>query len=291
MTLIVGVHGIAQQNKGPLVLQSEWEPSLRDGASEAGGNIPAGALRCTSYGTLFRPSGSTRAAGIEHLRPRDVTPDEAKLLEAWLQAARKAEPDRIPAAGAARRASTPESVQACLRLLAQSRFFAGVAEQAMIGNLKQVRRYIREPEIRKAARAAVDKAVTADTRVIVAHSLGSVVAYEALHFYADTPRWANVSHFVTLGSPLGIPNVIFDQLEPQPEKKRGIWPKRIAKWTNISDDGDVVALVKKLGPLFGGVLVDSELVDIRIHNGAKAHDVKPYLTAAETGAAICHALA
>ena len=98
-------------------------------------------------------------------------------------------------------------------------------------------------------------------------------------------------HFVTLGSPLGIPNVIFDQLVPQPAAGRGVWPKRIAKWTNVSDDGDIVALVKKLGPLFGGVLVDSELIDIRIHNGATAHDVKPYLTAAETGAAICHALA
>lgn len=289
MTLIVGVHGIAQQNKGPEVLRSEWEPWLRDGASAAGGNIPARALTCAFYGKLFRTPGSTR--GDEHFRPSDVTPDEAKLLNALLEAARKTEPDRIPAAGAALRASTPGSVQAGLRLLAQSRFFAGVAERGMIGDLKQVRRYIREPDIRNAARAAVDAAVTADTRVIVAHSLGSVVAYEALHFHADNPRWANILHFVTLGSPLGIPNVIFDQLVPQPAAGRGVWPKRIAKWTNVSDDGDIVALVKKLGPLFGGVLVDSELIDIRIHNGATAHDVKPYLTAAETGAAICHALA
>jgi len=73
---------------------------------------------------------------------------------------------------------------------------------------------------------------------------------------------------------------------PEPAAGRDLWPKRIAKWTNVSDDGDIVALVKKLGPLFGGALVD-----IRIDNGATAHDVKPYLTAAETGAAICHALA
>src|SRR5262245_46526978 len=115
MTLIVGVHGIAQQNKGPEVLQSEWEPALRDGATAAGGKIPAGALSCAFYGKLFRPPGKIRATGDPHFRPSDVTPDEAELLEALLKSARKAEPDRIPAEGAAMRFSTPGSVQAGLR--------------------------------------------------------------------------------------------------------------------------------------------------------------------------------
>jgi hypothetical protein len=48
----------------------------------------------------------------------------------------------------------------------------------------------------------------------------------------------------------------------------------------------VVALTKKLGPLFGDALVD-----IRIVNGATAHDVMPYLTSAETGKAIADGLA
>jgi hypothetical protein len=222
MTLVVGVHGIAQQLKGPELLRSEWEPPLRDGARAAGGDVPAGALSCAFYGHLFRPPGSTRAAGDEHFRANDVTQDEAELLAVLLVEAARAEPDRIPAAGTVVRASTPGSVQAGLRLLAQSRFFAGIAERAMIGDLKQVRRYIREQEIRNAARAAVDAVVTKDTRVIVGHSLGSIVAYEALLCYADAPRWANVSHFVTLGSPLGIPNLIFDQLVPQPVARLGM---------------------------------------------------------------------
>jgi hypothetical protein len=54
---------------------------------------------------------------------------------------------------------------------------------------------------------------------------------------------------------------------------------------NLSDNGDVVALMKKLGPLFG-----SDIVDIRINNGATAHDVRPYLTARETGEAIAYGL-
>ncbi|MEY9990160.1 hypothetical protein ABIE67_002192 [Streptomyces sp. V4I8] len=46
----------------------------------------------------------------------------------------------------------------------------------------------------------------------------------------------------------------------------GARPGGIATWTNIADEGDVVALVKDLRPLFG------ERVDCRlVHNGSRAH--------------------
>jgi hypothetical protein len=89
-----------------------------------------------------------------------------------------------------------------------------------------------------------------------------------------------VTTFVTLGSPLGIPNLVFDRLEPEP----GRWPN-VGTWKNIADRSDVVALVKELRPLFG-----VNVTDISVHNGAKAHDMRPYLTARETGKAIRHGI-
>jgi pimeloyl-ACP methyl ester carboxylesterase len=283
---VVAVHGIAQQNKGPEVLTAEWGPPLRDGVGQSGVKLGERDLVCAFYGRLFRPAGSVRAVGDPNYRASDVTDDEAELLHLFWQEAARIEPARVPAPDAAIRTATPGSVQVALRVLARSRFFAGLAERAFIGALKQVRRYLKETEIRAAARKAVDAAVDKDTRVLVAHSLGTVVTYEALHEYGGAPRWANVRTLVTLGSPLGIPNLIFDALEPAPNAGRGAWPPRIERWTNISDDGDVVALTKKLGPLFGDALVD-----IRIVNGATAHDVMPYLTSAETGKAIADGLA
>lgn len=281
MGLIVGVHGIAQQLKASEVLRSEWEPALRDGISLAGGNLLAGALTCASYGQAFRPKGNVRAAGTGHFRPSDVKPEEAALLKLLLAEAGRIEPDRFPAADAEPRTSTPAGVQAMLRLLTRSRFLVGVASYGFIGDLKQVTYYFNREDIRQAALQAVDSAVSEKTRVIVAHSLGTVVAYEALANYAGSTRWANVKTLVTLGSPLGIRNLIFDKLRPEPINGKGQWPASIERWTNISDDGDIVALSKKLGPLFG-----DQLIDIRINNGSKAHDVSPYLTARETGAAI-----
>lgn len=288
MSRIVGVHGIAQEVKGPNVLESEWAPAMQDGVRFAGGALQPGDLRCASYGELFRPAGDLRAIG-ENVRPSDLTDDEVELLQLWWAESAKIEPDRVFAPGAATRGPIPGGVQAALRALTGSRFFANLVERAVLGALKQVRRYLREPEIRTAARKAVDDMVTADTCVLVGHSLGSVVAYEALHAYAGSERWANVRTFVTLGSPLGIPNLIFDALDPEPTSEGvGRWPPRVIRWTNVSDDGDVVALIKKLSPLFSA---DGELVDIRISNGATVHGISPYLTARETGRAIMDGLA
>ena len=285
MPTIVAIHGIAQQNKGPEVLAAEWGPSLRDGVGVSGVKLGERDLACAFYGRLFRPAGSVRAVGDPHYRASEVTDDEAELLQLFWREAARVEPTRVPSPDATLRAATPGSVQMALRVLARSSFFAGLAERAFIGALKQVSRYVKEPETRAAARKTIDAVVDRDTRVLVAHSLGTVVTYEALHEYGATPRWANVRTFVTLGSPLGIPNLIFDALEPAPKLGRGAWPPRIEHWTNISDDGDVVALTKNLGPLFGDMLVD-----IRIVNGATAHDVMPYLTASETGKAIADGL-
>jgi pimeloyl-ACP methyl ester carboxylesterase len=292
MALVVGVHGIGQQFKGPEVLASAWGPPLRDGVGQHGVRLEPEDLVCAFYGGVFRPPGEHKSSEPPY-RSTDLTSDEAELLLALWEGAAEAEPDRVISPDVEdTKAPTPKTVQAALAALSQSRFLAGIAERAFIGSLKQVRGYLRDDgaidgrggTIRDRAQRAIAAVVTPDTRVLVGHSLGSVVAYEALHRFADEPAWAGVRTFVTLGSPLGIRNLIFDRLRPAPDGDRGRWPERIQRWINVSDGGDVVALEKRLAPRFGDV------EDIRIHNGAKAHDVSPYLTAPETGGAIAAAL-
>ena len=286
MATIVGVHGVNQQLKGGAVLHSEWWPSLQDGVAAAKRSLGNATLTCAFYGGLFRAPGTERGVGAEPAyRPSDVDDGfEKELLELWWNEAAVAEPERVFSPDAAVRGGTPQIVQSALRALSRSKFFASMSERALIGSLKQVRRYIGEEAIRKAAQEAVNDVVTTDTKVIVAHSLGTVVAYEALHRYAGAPNWANVRTFVTLGSPLGISNLIFHRLLPAPENGKGRWPALLKKWTNVSDDGDIVALQKRLGDLF------DDVVDIRISNEAKAHDASPYLTADKTGEAIADGL-
>jgi len=161
---------------------------------------------------------------------------------------------------------------------------AAGAYRLMIGDLVQVRRYFTEPGLRKKIRQRVADVVEHDTTVIVGHSLGSVVAYEVICAHPDWP----IRALVTLGSPLGIRNLSLDRLEPAPLPARGqsdeltgSWPGSAEAWTNIADEGDIVALVKDLRPRFV-----PRVTSWLVHNGAHAHDIAPYLSTREAGAAI-----
>ena len=283
MAQVVCVHGVGQQCEAAETLHAVWAPALCGGVGLAGGQLSGTQVRCAFYGDLFRPPGRHLAAGDPLIRAEDLDPFEQDLLAAWWAEAARTDA-AVVAPDARTLARVPGGVQRALRALSGSRFFAALGERALLGDLRQVRDYLRDPEIRRQARERVSKAVGDDTRVLVGHSLGSVVAYEAL---AANPGWP-VRMLVTLGSPLGIPNLIFDRLQPAPrpvadagQGPRGRWPGPGRAWVNVADQGDVVALVKDLRGAFGPG-VDCWVVD----NGATAHDARPYLTAVQTGRAI-----
>jgi pimeloyl-ACP methyl ester carboxylesterase len=281
MAKVVGIHGIAHQLSGEDVLHQEWLPALRSGLRRAGiDRFEASDLFCAFYGDLFRRADA-RGVGIPRYDASDVTdPWEQELLHLWWAAA--AAVDRnVVAPDAATRGRTQRFVQRALDALSHSAFFAGIAERMMISRLKQVRDYLHDPDKHQQILARVEQAVANDTRVIIGHSLGSVVAYEVLCAH---PEWP-VETLVTLGSPLGIRNLIFEQLTPPPHNGVGCWPGQVRQWVNIADNGDIVALVKALRLQFG-----ERVEDRLVYNGATAHQVVPYLTAQETGAAIASGL-
>lgn len=275
MAAVVGVHGIAQQYKGPNHLASTWAPSLRDGVGFAGGSLDPDDVAIAFYGNMFRKPG-TMSSTFPPLTVADLEDDDAKLLDLWWREAALVDP-AVPNPDDKTMVYTPKVAQRALNALSQSAFFAGMAERLMVGMLKQVRLYFSDPEVRATAIRSVEDVVTEETRVLIGHSLGSVVAYEAL---AKHPEWP-VNTFVTLGSPLGISNLVFDRLNPSPADGRGVFPGSAADWVNVASPGDVVALVKQLAGRFDGPLTDH-----LVHNGAKAHDVSPYLSTIEVGGAV-----
>ncbi|MFE3197846.1 hypothetical protein [Embleya sp. NPDC059237] len=295
---MVAVHGVGQQLLGEESLLVRWRPALLDGLRRAGHpGLSVGDLAVAFYGDIFRPEGDFLAVGEPRYGARDVEEGfETELLFAWWAKAAAVDehvvsPDTDTLA--------PRSVQAALRALPQGRYFTGVVLRALVSDLKQTTRYLLEPGIRAAARARVATAITADTRVVVAHSLGSVVAYEVLCSLSGH----GVRALVTLGSPLGTA-MIFDRLDPAPASKgpgrfrqvlgkvatdpepRGVWPgSRHLAWTNVADGGDVVALEKDLRPWFGEAVINAV-----VHNGSHAHEATAYLTDKFTGTAIARGL-
>lgn len=281
MAKVVAVHGIGQQFKGEEVLRAEWLPSLNDGMRRAGSaRLVESEFHCAFYGDLFRKT-DTKAASSPPFDASDITDnlEQALLFCLWHEAARF--DAGVPKLADDLKVRDPHSVQRALNALCRSAFWAGVLERLMIYDLKQVTSYFQFSDIRRAIRNRVALEVTEETRVLIGHSLGSIVAYECLCAHPD---W-KVGTFITLGSPLGLEDLIFERLDPPPRLGRGVWPGKVDRWINIADKGDIVASAKQLWPLFG-IAVE----DVLVHNGAKAHDVSPYLTTREAGMAVASGL-
>ena len=101
-----------------------------------------------------------------------------------------------------------------------------------------------------------------------------MVAYETVRS-SDWPRDQPLPLLLTLGCPLGIRNIIYDRLLPQPP----VFPTLVRRWVNIAAPDDIVAAIPDLTPLFsagmpeGATFVGSRMVD----NGSEPHSGLFYL--------------
>ena len=128
-----------------------------------------------------------------------------------------------------------------------------------------LRDYYREPDVRNRVRDRLARALQRheDKRVcLIAHSMGSIIAYDVLRMLEQRPP--GIDHFVTIGSPLGLPIVTQHVRE---EFSNTTVPRQVRQWTNLADPGDKVALDCSLAddyrPTPGGIRVQDDLV----HNG------------------------
>ncbi|NUP47506.1 MAG: hypothetical protein HOW97_09360 [Catenulispora sp.] len=288
MARVVCVHGIGKQSEqgeqgrrhdGERTLLNQWHAALSDGLRRAGHErpLPDDDVAMAYYGDLFDNSPYSTADIGEGF--------EQQLLLTWWAGAAAVDSGVSPPDAAVTLAAAPHAVHSALRALSGSKFFAHIPVPGMVADLKQMHAYLTDPRIRASVRARVLNAIGPDTRVVVAHSLGSVAAYEVLCALGAH----HIKALVTLGSPLGIPNLVFERLDPAPGRKPAMaaWPgPDTLTWTNIADRGDVVALVKDLRPRFSERVL-SALVD----NGAHAHDATRYLTDAFCGDAVVAGLA
>jgi hypothetical protein len=92
--------------------------------------------------------------------------------------------------------------------------------------------------------------------------MGSIIAYDVLRVLEQHPP--AIDHFVTIGSPLGLPIVTQHGRE---EFSNTTVPQQVRQWTNLADPGDKVALDCSLAddyrPVPRGIRVQDDL----IHNG------------------------
>ncbi|MGW2401698.1 hypothetical protein ACWCYY_34610 [Kitasatospora sp. NPDC001664] len=151
----------------------------------------------------------------------------------------------------------------------------------LLRDLSQVAVYLDDEDVRERAVAALLELIGPDTRAVYAHSLGSVVAYEAVH-RLEHP----LPLLVTFGSPLGLRTIVRERLRPQPPAV----PPTVKRWVNLADRDDFVVALLNLDRVFGdgtGVLEPT----VKVTNpGFDAHAATKYLGHRQAVAPLVEAL-
>lgn len=310
MADIVLVHGIGQEQYGADRLEAEWIPDLASGvrathrpgahavADELTRSIPhTGSgldVRMAFYGDLFVDHGvqgisddlstlndhqflladllAKEWLGQAASRPGHADNDRARMLLASLEPTAEDQGVHHRAGGAAVRAASKIPWLAYLGM--------AFAQSCVNRSLRQLTLYLTDQTIRSEAQERIHACVGPETKVIIGHSLGSVVAYEYLHAH---PAF-DMALLMTLGSPLGMRSVVYEQLAFQ------TYPNNVRRWVNIADRDDIIAATPDLLRGFGEGAAGRLQSTLTVDNGAKPHEARFYLTKAQAGAALLDSL-
>jgi pimeloyl-ACP methyl ester carboxylesterase len=159
--------------------------------------------------------------------------------------------------------------------------------RALLGHLAQVARYLRRAErdgdgsLDVRIRAQMLAALAGGPSVVVAHSLGTIVAFEALHEHTG-----DVPLLVTLGSPLAM-STVWHRLQPRPPAT----PECVGRWLNFWDRDDIVVARSQLANriLSNSRGVGPSTSQVR-STGLWTHTATKYLVRPEVAAPVLEAL-
>ncbi|MEI7624173.1 MAG: hypothetical protein WCJ88_11500 [Actinomycetes bacterium] len=246
MAAIVAIHGAYNEFGGPYELKAQWLPPLRDGLWHHGFEIADSDFEVVFYGDLFRHDPEVEDPSKVEAEQEAVT----EFLHNY----------------------TADDLYGLFRRTEGRSYFNRTID--LIAKVKNDPNFIEEVHER------VRSVVKPDTRVILAHSMGTLVAYRAIALH---PEW-NVHTLVTMGSMLGLPDTIAE-LEPKPIDGKGQWPGSIKRWVNVAAEGDPASRVAKLDGLYMGSIEDR-----LINNGNRPHAPEGFFNSKPVGEAVAAAL-
>lgn len=249
MRQLVLVHGRSQEQKNAVALKAEWLDALNEGLAKSNLTlpIPEKDVRFPYYGdTLYdmvRGESADNAAAVI-VRGENSDDEEKRFTRALMEEIRLktgiTEAQLAEIAGQDVIEKGPlnwEWFQTFLKAVDKHVPFGSGASIALF--TYDVFQYLKNSNIRRTIDTGVRAAMTPGVKtVVVAHSLGTVVAYNLLRQQGKESGW-EVPLFVTVGSPLAVTE-IRSTMKGLASPIR--CPECVTKWFNAMDERDVVAL-------------------------------------------------
>ncbi|WP_214111185.1 GPI inositol-deacylase [Acrocarpospora catenulata] len=174
--------------------------------------------------------------------PLVLDPGEQEILVSWI--------DLLVGVPQTPMGRTTAQLQQAVAWLTEN--YGRTAREIAIKFARDLNTYLYTPEhpFREITRTAVADAIRAHRpEILIAHSLGSVIAYEALCAHPDL----QVELLVTIGSPLAMNQVVFQRLHPETTANRRDRPPGVRRWVNLADVGDIFAVPPDITTRFDNV--------------------------------------
>jgi hypothetical protein len=258
--LIIGIHGL-KNKPAPDILRGWWTAAITEGISRNCEGQEADVDFVLAYW-----------ASVMHSSPVVV----AEEAEPYVAAAGSGP---LPKAGMSVRriaaARIQEGAGKVLELVFGTPVTDDVVREALKTEAPDLHRYQRD----EAARDAVQERLREQLRsahaggrqvMLIAHSMGSIIAYDVLAAAGRTLPGLRISHFVTVGSPLGLAPV--KEIVAAPLRV----PECVARWSNFADPRDRVARWDtRLSSDYGENSAGSAISDYLVINGYVSPSGKP----------------
>jgi hypothetical protein len=258
MRAIIYVPGMKPKPPAEIHRERLWQSlveGLRRAQPEVAGDVAAhpDCFTLAAWGPLFYPETgdpSVDVPGLERLmslsgpEPRDL--EEARHWHKQLTRAMYLVADRLPF---------------LIDLIAPEQLKASMLDSLRyLGNEdgagERVRHYV----------AGVLEQAQADGRriLLLAHSLGSVIAWDVLWQLSRADSPVRIDQLVTIGSPLGL-NFMRHRLLSAHAAKEDRYPRNIRRWVNLSAVGELTALDRSFANDYRGMLRQGLVESITDH--------------------------
>lgn len=245
MRQLIFIHGRSQEDKDAKSLKNEWIAAWEKGLAKSGltNPLPDEQIRFPYYGNTLRDlvAGMTAEQAAQVI-VKGAAPGgaEEQFMRAMItELARKAgvsEAEILAELSEDVIARGPQNWGWVQGILSAIDKVKPVSAKLVSLITKDVYKYLHNASIAAPIDTGVRGAVIADCEaVVVAHSLGTVVAYNVLMERDGKMLGCKVPLLVTLGSPLAV-TVIENKLRPH------TFPKSVGAWYNAMDPDDVVSL-------------------------------------------------
>lgn len=243
--LLIGIHGLSNK-PAESVLAKGWEDSICEGLSKNEG-IEHVSL---NFSSVYWADEMYAEPDKTPVLYKEADKGAIKTYhDSWMDAVREKNFDW-----------TGDIINSIKKDFGVDAFADGVLKV----KFKDLSVYYENTEIRIILRNKLKKVILAnqDKRMmILAHSMGSIIAYDVLRILGkENPRLI-IDHLVTLGSPLGTPHVKYKIAQENPSLRT---PSIVKRWTNFADKRDPVAIDAHLADDYeengSGVVVQDDLV-------------------------------